>query len=71
MKKSDNLSVIIKCPVCKKRIVYSKNNPFRPFCSDKCRLVDLSQWFEEDYRIESDEKAEEENNRLNDFKHQN
>ena len=45
----------VKCPTCKKEVVYSQENPFRPFCSEKCRLVDLGQWFEEDYSIAVDD----------------
>jgi hypothetical protein len=45
----------LKCPTCKKEVVYSQENPFRPFCSEKCRLVDLGQWFEEDYSFAVDD----------------
>ena len=45
----------VKCPTCKKEVVYSEENPFRPFCSEKCRLDDLGQWFEEDYSIAVDD----------------
>ena len=45
----------VKCPTCKKEVVYSQKNPNRPFCSEKCRLVDLGQWFEEDYSIAGDD----------------
>jgi len=44
----------VKCPTCKKEVVYSEENPFRPFCSEKCRLVDLGQWFEGEYSIAGD-----------------
>jgi endogenous inhibitor of DNA gyrase (YacG/DUF329 family) len=45
----------VKCPTCKKKAVYSKENFSRPFCSERCRLIDLSQWFEEDYSIAGDD----------------
>lgn len=57
MKTEDNPTTVC-CPCCRKTVVYSKDNPFRPFCSDKCRLVDLSQWFDEDYKIESDDRQD-------------
>lgn len=41
----------IRCPVCKKTIEYSTDNQWRPFCSERCRLVDLGQWLEESYSI--------------------
>ncbi|MCA1797602.1 MAG: DNA gyrase inhibitor YacG [Desulfuromonadaceae bacterium] len=40
----------IKCPVCDKYADWS-DNPSRPFCSQRCRNVDLGNWFDEDYRV--------------------
>ncbi len=45
----------IKCPVCRKETTW-KENPFRPFCSERCRLLDLGKWASEDYRIPGDKK---------------
>lgn len=45
----------IKCPVCKKVTIWN-NNPFRPFCSERCRLIDLGKWASEDYRIPGEKK---------------
>ena len=47
---------MIKCPVCKKETAW-KDNPFRPFCSERCRLTDLGKWAAEEYRI-AGEKAD-------------
>jgi len=33
----------VHCPVCKKEENW-ENNPFRPFCSDRCKLIDLGEW---------------------------
>ena len=41
----------IKCPTCKKRIEW-KDNPYRPFCSERCKLIDLGAWASEGYKIE-------------------
>jgi hypothetical protein len=38
---------------------YEAANPFRPFCSERCRLIDLGQWLEEDYRVAGDRAAPE------------
>lgn len=38
---------IVTCPTCKKKLVYSSANPFRPFCSERCKLIDLGAWAEE------------------------
>jgi endogenous inhibitor of DNA gyrase (YacG/DUF329 family) len=40
----------IKCPQCKKPVLW-QDNPDRPFCSERCRLVDLGRWADESYRI--------------------
>ncbi len=39
-----------RCPGCKRETAWT-NNPFRPFCSERCRLLDLGAWVEERYRI--------------------
>ncbi len=41
----------IKCPTCKKRTEW-QNNPFRPFCSERCKIMDLGSWASEKYIIE-------------------
>jgi endogenous inhibitor of DNA gyrase (YacG/DUF329 family) len=40
----------VKCPICQTEIAW-KNNPHRPFCSERCRLIDLGAWAEGKYRI--------------------
>jgi endogenous inhibitor of DNA gyrase (YacG/DUF329 family) len=40
----------IICPVCK-NITTWEENPFRPFCSERCRLIDLGAWASEEYRV--------------------
>lgn len=40
----------MKCPTCGKPIEW-KENPFRPFCSERCQLVDLGRWVEGEYRV--------------------
>ena len=55
----------LKCPICKKQVALGE--PDFPFCSERCRLIDLGKWASEEYRIpvagdphqpESDEDAE-------------
>ncbi|RJQ14677.1 MAG: DNA gyrase inhibitor YacG [Nitrospiraceae bacterium] len=41
----------IKCPTCKKWTEW-KDNPFRPFCSERCKLIDLGAWASDEYKIE-------------------
>ncbi len=40
----------ITCPVCK-NITTWEENPFRPFCSERCKLIDLGAWASDEYRI--------------------
>ena len=42
-----------RCPICKKEVAF-EGNPFRPFCSDRCKLIDLDNWLSERYRITVD-----------------
>ena len=41
----------VACPACGKPAVFAPPNPWRPFCSERCRLVDLGGWASESYRI--------------------
>ena len=42
---------IVKCPQCRKSTNYSPKNAFRPFCSERCKLIDLGEWADESYKI--------------------
>jgi uncharacterized protein len=41
----------VNCPSCGHPAVFAPSNPYRPFCSERCRLIDLGQWATESYRI--------------------
>ena len=41
----------VPCPGCGKRLRYSTDNPWRPFCSERCKTLDLGAWASEHYRI--------------------
>lgn len=41
------------CPQCRKETIW-EGNPSRPFCSDRCRLIDLGSWAAEEYRVPAD-----------------
>ena len=42
---------IVKCPTCEKPVSWVPENRFRPFCSERCRQIDLGAWASESYRI--------------------
>ena len=48
------MPLVVKCPTCRKETPWD-NNPHRPFCSDRCKTIDLGAWVEERYRIPSEE----------------
>ncbi len=41
----------IRCPRCGAETIYGPENPSRPFCSERCRLIDLGKWADEEYRV--------------------
>jgi uncharacterized protein len=41
----------VSCPNCGKAVPWSPESRFRPFCSERCRLIDLGAWFEEEHAI--------------------
>lgn len=47
-----------KCPHCKKETSLETSNLFRPFCSERCKLIDLGSWAKEEYRIPTDHKKD-------------
>jgi uncharacterized protein len=51
----------MKCPTCKKPVDAKKKNPFLPFCSERCKLIDLGKWLDEKYVITSSSTSPPEN----------
>jgi len=39
----------MRCPICRKQV--QSDSPFLPFCSDRCRIIDLGNWASEKYVI--------------------
>ena len=46
-----------KCPVCAARAARRDKNPAFPFCSERCRLVDLGKWLDGGYRVPATEST--------------
>jgi uncharacterized protein len=40
----------MKCPICGKPVEW-KENTYRPFCSERCKLIDLGRWVNEEYQV--------------------
>jgi endogenous inhibitor of DNA gyrase (YacG/DUF329 family) len=51
------MSTVVKCPTCKRPVEWSSASPYRPFCSDRCRLVDLGAWLTEQHKIPDENPA--------------
>jgi endogenous inhibitor of DNA gyrase (YacG/DUF329 family) len=43
------------CPTCSKVLEFNSQNPSRPFCSERCKLIDFGAWANEAYAIAADE----------------
>jgi uncharacterized protein len=41
----------INCPICNKENTWKPENTFRPFCSERCKLIDLGEWANESRKI--------------------
>jgi endogenous inhibitor of DNA gyrase (YacG/DUF329 family) len=41
---TDTTPRILTCPTCGKRVKWTPSNPSRPFCSERCKLIDLGAW---------------------------
>lgn len=48
----------VTCPGCKGPSRYAPDNPFRPFCSQRCRNLDLGAWANEQFRVAADAPTE-------------
>ena len=46
-----NTATLVACPTCQTKTPWSKENPDRPFCSARCKLIDLGAWASESYSI--------------------
>jgi hypothetical protein len=42
---------IVPCPSCGKPVEWAEASAFRPFCSERCKLIDLGAWAAERYRV--------------------
>lgn len=53
-------NIKVSCPYCRKEVEW-KNNKWRPFCSERCKMIDLGKWASEDYKV-SDKLSSESDN---------
>jgi len=59
---------LVSCPQCGGDSVYAPSNPYRPFCSQRCKNIDFGAWADESFRVaqdmEPDSTAHESDGRL-------
>ena len=45
------MAATVPCPHCGEPTLFSPDNKWRPFCSERCKMIDLGAWANESYRI--------------------
>lgn len=55
---ADQKFTVVRCPTCNLELEWRPENRYRPFCSDRCRKIDLGAWANEEYRVPVVEEPE-------------
>ncbi len=42
--KGADKNIVVSCPTCQKEVVWSTQHTYRPFCGERCKLIDLGEW---------------------------
>ncbi len=50
---------VVACPICEAEVAWTPESRWRPFCSERCKLIDLGQWATEKYRVPAVEQEPE------------
>lgn len=50
----------VVCPSCGGKSLYAASNPFRPFCSERCKNIDFGAWASEGFRLPADAPPDDE-----------
>lgn len=48
---------VVQCPHCKKPVPWTQESLYRPFCCERCRLIDLGRWADGSYAVPSQEET--------------
>ena len=59
MKDMPGKAPVVACPCCGTEVLWDPRNKYRPFCSERCKLMDLGQWATESYRVAGEPVSEE------------
>ena len=52
-------ATVVECPTCKAPVEWGEQSPYRPFCSERCNLIDLGAWASEEHAIAGNELEDE------------
>jgi len=52
------MTLTVACPHCQKEVIWQAESKFRPFCSHRCRLIDLGDWADESHKISQNVQGE-------------
>ncbi len=52
----------VKCPTCQRAVPWTAEQTFKPFCSERCKLIDLGEWAMEERRIAGEPLLPEDDN---------
>lgn len=47
----DHPETVVSCPTCGRAVAWLPSERWRPFCSERCKLIDLGEWLDEGHRI--------------------
>ena len=45
------MTITVQCPTCSAPVEWKAENTYRPFCCERCKLIDLGAWASEDFRM--------------------
>lgn len=54
----------VNCPTCRQAVSWDKNSTFKPFCSERCKLIDLGEWASEKHTIAGEKVYQSEDDQL-------
>ncbi len=57
----------VNCPTCQAEVLWQPSSLYRPFCSERCKLIDLGEWADEEKRIAGEPAFAPEKQDPNDF----
>lgn len=60
----DHDPAVVACPTCGAAVNWTAENRYKPFCSERCKLIDLGQWATEKYRVPAEEQEPEDGSPL-------